>query len=141
MKFLFAGAMRKRFIMLFFVVVISFMGAVCAAAATKIPVELDIDAAGAGAEELGHQVEKYFRSSDFYVLDKKRTPRVGVSVNAASTGDHKVVYYAVVLTVTTGKCANTFVGTIFGDTSGEQFKDLEKNIEKTIMKVARDMGL
>ncbi|MHC1712424.1 MAG: hypothetical protein AB9872_09765 [Solidesulfovibrio sp.] len=119
--------------------VLAFGGA--ASAATKIPVELDVDVSGAGAEDFGQQIEKFFRASDFYVLDKKRVPRVGVSINAVSKGDHKIVTYAIVLTVTTAKCPQSFVGTIFGDNTGEEPAELHKNLDKAIMKIAKDFNL
>lgn len=111
-------------------------------AATKIPVSLDIDATGLGAEEFGHHIEKYIRSSDFYVLGKKRVPRVGIIVNAITgKGDAKLVTYSIILTVTTGKCPESYIGTIFGDNSNEEPKELHDKLEKAIMTIAKEFNL
>jgi hypothetical protein len=110
-------------------------------AANKIPIALEIDAVGTGAEDFGHELEKYFRTSEFYVLDKKKTPRIGVSVNASSKKDNPVIAYALVLTVTNAKCPQVFVGTIFGDTSDEDQKSLQNKIEKAIMSIAKEFNL
>jgi hypothetical protein len=136
--------LRKRKMQVLLFVVCALLVLACggaASAATKIPVDLDVDVSGAGAEDFGQQIEKFFRGSDFYVLDKKRVPRVGVSINAVSKGDDKVVTYAIVLTVTTGKCPQAFAGTIFGDNTGEEPAALHKNLEKAIMKIAKDFNL
>lgn len=112
-----------------------------AVAATKIPVDLEVDATGAEAENFGHRIEKYLRGSNFYMLDKKRVPRIGISVNAASKDGQQVVTYAIVLTVTSNKCPLAFVGTIFGDTTNEPQGDLENKLEKAIMAVAKEFNL
>jgi len=112
-----------------------------ARAASKIPIELEIDSAGSAAGDFGQLIERYIRSSDFYVLDKKRVPRVGVSVNAISKADNPLVTYAIVLTVSTGKCPQAFVGTIFGDNTGEEPKALHMKLEKAIMSIAKEFNL
>lgn len=112
-----------------------------AVAASKIPVDLEIDATGAEAENFGHRIETYLRGSNFYVMDKKRVPRVGISVNSVSKDDQKTVTYAIILTVASGKCPLAFVGTIFGDTSNEPQSELENKLEKAIMAVAKELNL
>jgi lysyl-tRNA synthetase class I len=110
-------------------------------AATKIPVDLEIDVTGATAEDFGHQIEKYFRASDFYALDKKRAPRIAISVNAASKKDSPIVTYALVLSVVTAKCPQAFAGVIFGDTTDEEPKALHDKLEKAIMAIAKQFNL
>ena len=112
-----------------------------AKAASKIPIELEIDSSGTAAGDFGQLIERYIRSTDFYVLDKKRVPRVGVSVNASSKGDNPLVTYSIVLTVSTGKCPQAFVGTIFGDNTGEEPKALHMKLEKAIMSIAKEFNL
>jgi hypothetical protein len=112
-----------------------------ARAASKIPIELDIDTSGNAAGDFGQLIERYIRTTDFYVLDKKKNPRVGVSVNAISKGDNPLVTYSIVLTVTTGKCPQAFVGTIFGDNSGEEPKALHMKLEKAVMAIAKEFNL
>lgn len=124
-----------------FVCLALLVSASSAKAATKIPVELEIDASGATAEDFGHQIEKYFRASDFYALDKKRAPRIALSVNAAGKKDSPIVTYALVLSVVTAKCPPAFVGVIFGDTTDEEPKALQDKIEKAIMAIAKQFNL
>lgn len=132
----------RSFVMILLLACILALGSQSPAfAASKIPVDLELDTTGAGAEDFGLQLEKFIRSSDFYVLDKKRTPRIGLSVNAASKQDNPVVTYSIVITITTQKCPVAFMGTIFGDTTGEEPKDLHKKIDKAIMAVAKEVNL
>jgi len=112
-----------------------------ARAAKQIPVELEAEPTGKAAEDFSHQIEKHLRGSNFYTLDKKRVPRIALSVNASSKGESPVVTYSLVISVVTSKCPPAFIGVIFGDNQDEDVKLLLDKLDKAVMTVAKEFNL
>lgn len=112
-----------------------------ARAAKQIPIDLEAEPTGKAAEDFAHQIEKHLRGSNFYTLEKKRVPRIALSVNTSSKGESQVVTYSLVISVVTSKCPPAFIGVIFGDNQDEDVKLLLDKLDKAVMTVAKEFNL